>query len=666
MAAFGSGCPRRMTSISLFQRDAATPDWRETLIALAVFVGVCCCAIAYPSIAFTIDEVVYIDMARAMAELGRLDVGPWNVPDGAPLLVKSSGFVEIVNGRAIPQYPSLYAVIAGPFYKLMGVKGLALLNALSAVCVLSLTWRVARLLDADPLTARAALALTALVSIFPGYAFAVWPHMLALAFGMLGAYGAALAASGRGPIGLVWAFAGGLAFGLGCGVRVDVILLAIAAFLWLRLFARPRDRGPALALAAGLAPGLGVCAYLNQLKFGVPSPFFYGVDGGGASTANYGAPLYIVGAALIASLAINTEATAFRAGLGRIRRLRPPAMIAVVCAIGLALLTLAPGAVHGAYVLLIDLQAYQGSFQIGMRRDAYGFLSFWDLPKKSLLQSAPYLPLIAIPVVAFFAGRRTRAASFCLLFAAAPVAFFSLKAWHGGTAFNLRYFLPATPFLAILVGMALASLRSTFTEKKDLYIRASFAGIFIAYGLYWVAASAFPAWATPLELYPQLLLAAALLIFLIDGFLWRGGALSRSVATALAAVAIGYGLLLNASDAAGYIGARINKSVYERFYASIIPPGSLVLTRAEEFLVQASLKGAHIARVDAFQRDAIDRAIVAYQAAGDCVFVHTPTSLAYFNAAEFEALAGPRSEDAAKLTLYARRDNPAHCPSASS
>ena len=106
----------------------------------------------------------------------------------------------------------------------------------------------------DEWIARAATVIVGAASIFAGYFFAIWPHMAALAFILGGALATAAAGNGSRP--LRAAGVAGLLFGIGSGVRVDVILSAVAAFFWLRLFARPGDRLPAAILILGLAPGL--------------------------------------------------------------------------------------------------------------------------------------------------------------------------------------------------------------------------------------------------------------------------------------------------------------------------------------------------------------------------------------------------------------------------
>ena len=151
-------------------------------------------AALFPPAAYSIDEAVYIDMAQAFAERGAFDVTPQNLPSGAPVMAKSDHLVHIQGERAIPQYPALYGVIAAPFFWALGVKGLFFLNALSGVFSLWMTHRIAHQLTKDEWVARASVLILGAASIFAGYVFAIWPHMLALAFVMGGAQRNALRA----------------------------------------------------------------------------------------------------------------------------------------------------------------------------------------------------------------------------------------------------------------------------------------------------------------------------------------------------------------------------------------------------------------------------------------------------------------------------------------
>jgi hypothetical protein len=79
--------------------------------------------------------------------------------------------------------------------------------------------------------------------------------------------------------------------------------------------------------------------------------------------------------------------------------------------------------------------------------------------KKALLQSLPWLPVLLLPLAASLRNGERRAQ--LLLLFLVPLVYlapFALTSWHGGQCLNLRYFLPALPFTAILGAWALQRL----------------------------------------------------------------------------------------------------------------------------------------------------------------------------------------------------------------
>jgi hypothetical protein len=79
--------------------------------------------------------------------------------------------------------------------------------------------------------------------------------------------------------------------------------------------------------------------------------------------------------------------------------------------------------------------------------------------KKALLQSAPFLVLVVVPILR--ARRelelRTRVA-WLLVVPVCMIGFFGVFVWHGGMCINLRYLLSALPFLCVLCAFALRDL----------------------------------------------------------------------------------------------------------------------------------------------------------------------------------------------------------------
>ena len=179
--------------------------------------------------AFTIDEVVYQLMAESMAGHGRFTVS--NGDDVLVSEVFGFGFMPLHAGAYTPQYPAGYALIAAPFYATFWVKGLTLLNGLSALAAVLLTHRIALRLHDDRAIAGLSAAILALATFLPNYAFAIWPHALSLAI-ICGAALLAVMASQAERRHRVLLASSGLLIGLAITVRADAILPAPALFIW--------------------------------------------------------------------------------------------------------------------------------------------------------------------------------------------------------------------------------------------------------------------------------------------------------------------------------------------------------------------------------------------------------------------------------------------------
>jgi|GEM_PF-1264105 len=620
----GSSRKRRLRTAFMAAMPKMTSANVFGLVAVLMMLG----ALAAPQSAFSIDDVVYIDMAHAMAERGALTATYENAPAGSPVLTKSDGIIRVINEQAVPQYPAGYALLAAPFFKLFGVSGLIMLNALAGALSLWLTYLIALRLYGNQEIARFAALLLGLATIFSGYVFAVWPHMTALAALLGGALFTLKTAEASGMRRIRDALIAGFIFGLGLSFRVDIIVPFAAALFWLRLFALPDDRSSALALLAGTLPGVIFAAYLNLEKFGVFLPIYYGPTEGGHKIVEY-APFAVIGlGAIAASFVISTN----HKSVQRMAK-TPIAIWGAVLSAGILIAILVAGDtlwkfLYGFYFLTVDIQAYNNAApQAGLVRDDYGYWSFWGLPKKSLVQSMPFIALAILPAIEFFRGKNARAHAFSLMMIAAPVVFFSLKAFHGGMALNMRYLLPAAPFLAALAAHALAGFRPVMKRHPKILLRGIMGGFFAAILFYQFLPSEMARLATPLQLYPQIALFTALSCALTY-YLWtRQNARVGFVVVALSGAAFGYSMLLSASDLGGYLGIRANKTPYEQTYKAAIPPGSLVVTTAEDYLVHASINGVHVARANIADRTQLTDAITTYENHNRCVYIHTDSAM---------------------------------------
>lgn len=222
---------------------------------------------------FSIDEVTLLLSARSLAQGHGVEV--WNGFEEFPSPALVPGWLKVVEGRLVSQYPDLFLLVALPAFRAFGLRGLMLVNLLAFALVCGLTFDLARR-RAGERVAAGAVVLLALASYAFEYAVGAWPHMTAVlcVLAPLALLDRALARPGsRRAVGL--ALAAGAIGGFGVGVRLDVAF-ALAAFggaLWLQRPARWRE---AAALAAGTLPGLAALALLNREKFGSYSPFTYG------------------------------------------------------------------------------------------------------------------------------------------------------------------------------------------------------------------------------------------------------------------------------------------------------------------------------------------------------------------------------------------------------
>ena len=431
-------------------------DWKISLLIAAGFLAVFV-AIWFPSGGhFNVDEGVYHMMVRDFA--GFRDFALWNGYEEFPSAELSFPVVRIHDGSLVSQYPEVFTLLAQPFYLLMGYDGLFAMNALAFAAVVWLTFRLAlRLFESRKLALNACLIL-----VFATYAWeysqVAMPHALSALF-VIGAVALVVAALEHpsAPRSYWLAALSGLVMGFGVGVRLDVAFV-LPALVVPFLFLRPWRPLHILAVGAGTLPGLALLAYVNAAKFGVASPFTYGANMAN-ETANIGPYVLVavVGAAALVALRIATLPASAR-WLGQHRGL---AVLGTLAALGAVLAiphgwALASRFAGGLYLLLVDLRIRDLTIhEGGLLRGTDGAMIYIGAVKKSLLQSSPYLAALAVPMAALLGDKKNAPALGSLFLV--PVGYlvvYSYFAWHGGASLNLRYFVPALPFLAILTAYA--------------------------------------------------------------------------------------------------------------------------------------------------------------------------------------------------------------------
>lgn len=453
-----SAFPRRSGSVLL--ACGAVPFQRWTRVALLLVALVAGLAATIRPGPLSIDEVTYLLMARSFAQGHGVVVANGFEDLGTTLF--AAGWTKEVAGGLVSQYPDFWTAAVAPVYSALGFEGLFWVNVVAFVGCLGLVWNLGVRLFEDRWTAGIAVTLFVGASYAWEYAVAAWPHMSALLLILVSTWclTRAFQEPGDGRR-WTWSFLGGFVGGVGVGFRLDVAFAVGGLALVPLLSARPRWREVSGFLVAAALPLVGL-AVLNRIKFGILSPFSYGPS---VHTAATGAGPYLpvlaaVGAAVGFWAWYRAERGARTRAEGR-RAALAAALLAVLVVASLPMgRSFMARLADGTFQLVVDLRVRDLGIQEGaLERGPTGSLVYAGVVKKSLLQSLPYLPLAILPLTALL--RRSSEAWKGLLLAAAPAALIVVMgafAWHGGLCFNLRYFLPALPFAALLSAAALREL----------------------------------------------------------------------------------------------------------------------------------------------------------------------------------------------------------------
>lgn len=400
-------------------------------------------AILSPAVVYTIDEMILYAGLVTLDQTGGLIVQNGYEEFGSDAL--RNWFLMNGPSGLAQQYPSGYTYMAYPFWKVAGIRGLFFLNVLAATGIVYLTYALTRVF-ADRTVARWAAGFVAFASFLVDYAVGIWPHSLSVFFALLAIYSAVRAVEeGQGRKFDLWAFWGGVTFGIALNVRVDIIFILPALAIWGIWYAERPYRLIAVALL-GMVPGALVSTALNWLKFGTLLPLSYGREGsgGGDSASTYGVMAF--GLVILFGLLIL---------LKHWTKARRPLLAVVGVLVSLSFVFFPPMShfvwqvLRGTYVLGFDLRKLAEIGQVpGIVDHGHGVVTFYGGYKKALVQSMPWLFLIPLS----FVGKR--AARKGIVLAILMCAFYALpfvmQEWHGGKSNSLRYFLVLVPFFAFL------------------------------------------------------------------------------------------------------------------------------------------------------------------------------------------------------------------------
>lgn len=527
----------------------------------------------------SIDEGTYHFMVANLAE-GRA-FWIWNGYPETPSPELVAATLLPIEDRLVAVPPELFTLLALPFYLLLGYRGLFAINALAFLGTAALVgWLAARLGGRAAMLP--AVLLFALGTFAWDYSQAAWPHAVS-ALLVTAAFAAAVLAGDRsdGPRALGWALAAGLAGGVAVGVRVDSVLALPALVLPLVFARRPRWR-LAAAVAAGALPALAGMAAINQVKFGTWSPLSYGPVGPAGTIGRY-LPMALAGAAALAAAWALTR-PAVRAWLtGRRAAAAAAGMTLLAAAAALAVpevRRLAWVAAHGAWQLVVDLRARPLDVaEPALSRTPSGAMVYLGSLKKSLLQSCPWMAALAVPLAS---ATRRRAALLLALVPAAYLAFYSFSAWHGGLSLNLRYWVPALPFLAAIGGLAwceLSAAAGTAGRRVAAAIGAALALLYL--GVLRPAATTLAAAEAVYLSLPLALAAAALLLAAARRALEERSSqlLAAAAAAAFAAGAVWAGLVAFTYDWPRHTALRAANLRTSQRIAPVVAADSILFAR---------------------------------------------------------------------------------------
>jgi hypothetical protein len=446
----------------------ASRSWRLPGLLAALAVGLVALVIGWVAPGpLSIDEVTYHRMTHDL--VGGHGVFIDNGYEELRSSALESLFIRATaDGKLAAQYPYGGPVLAAPFYVAFGAAGPFLLQSLGFVLALALTYRIARQLLRERGTAIAASGLLA-ITYFAEYALASWPHASALA-AVLGAFSLAISAwqTAGDRRALRYALAAGFVTGLGTAVRLDV-LFCVPALAAPFFFSSPTRVRELVALAVGMIPTLAAIAWTNYIRWGTASPISYGPNAHGFG---YYIAFGIVGVAVVTVAWLVTRPVTLR-WFRTVKR----STLWVVLSVAVVLLLvrmLVPGAsvgliraVHGLIAITVDLRERPGRFIILDQSQA---IIYHGAFKKALLQSVPFLVVAALAIVQAKRQRELRFPTAWLL--AIPttyIGFFGAFAWDGGVGLNMRYLLPALPFLCCLVAQGAKEwLRVGSVQSKRL------------------------------------------------------------------------------------------------------------------------------------------------------------------------------------------------------
>ena len=486
----------------------------------------------------TIDEATYHRMTYGLVHGEGLHVANGYEEARSPEL--TSMFIRSTDtGELAAQYPYGTAVVGLPLYAAFGNVGPFILSAVAYLLALWLAYLLAQRIFRDRGIAYGGAALLT-TTYFSEYALASWPHATAVT-AALGAFVLGVTAyESAGRRAHLCCFAAGLVAGLGMTLRLDALFCvpAIAAPFF---FGHPTRVKELAALALGLVPGAALIAWTNDARWGRISPLSYGPKAPGLATYT------AFGAVAIATTALAWLATrpaTFTWIRARKRHALAAGLIAALALLGArsivhTALVQAFHALHGIVGIAADLR-----LRPGVAIDEVAVIRFGERMQKAMLQNSPFLVL----AVASLRARPRMMIAWLLVVPALVIGFFGAFNWAGGMSLNMRYLLPALPFLCILSARTLRDV--AVTAPRGWWIAALLAVLataaqyaFLLPGNPFSAAREHYVLTLPLVLMVLLVIALAV-------WVRRPGPATAMIVLVLAGMCVGWSITRTVRDAA--------------------------------------------------------------------------------------------------------------------
>ncbi|MBD3389242.1 MAG: hypothetical protein GF416_09115 [Candidatus Altiarchaeales archaeon] len=416
---------------SLYKFGDASMEGEEKALLLFIFGLGILLALNFETALTASDEVTYMLMAKNFAEGNGFEIknGMGDVMSVEYMVGTSNIFGEGDDAKIVGLYPQLYTILSYPFYIVLSVEGLVLMNILAFLGTVYLVFIIGR--DAfDGRVGFLGVAIFTFCTYASSYAVAVWPHSLSMFLVAVSAYFGLSVGRFQGA-----SFACGIIAGVAVGVRYQNLIYAFILFAWMLL----EHRGKVGRFIVGMSLPVAGLAGINNLMFGDVLMTGYG------NRDMFGLlkPVVLVPGVAAAVLAYLILRTGAHRRIVRDRRMLTGAALTLLV-VGLffdfsrvALLTFCAD--------VFDLTMFPGNQEVGL--------------KKALLQSTPVFVLALMSPLLKVGKYREKVLFLFGLAAVAPV-FFAFMPNHGGEgdALNMRYFIESLPFLSVLTAYSIIEL----------------------------------------------------------------------------------------------------------------------------------------------------------------------------------------------------------------